>query len=211
MLYAKLNNGILEYAPMNYTMPTGGLIVNFNKNIALMKSYGFKEVIDNKPSYDNTTQYLSVSGYVENENNVIINYVVNEIETSKEPTLEEKVEELETKNEELKQMDNELVATSWDMDFRMCEIEWALEDLGIGQEISTMSLENNIIKNTKGSVSNMALTRFEQAKIMIIGGVYNKETLTKQLTTYLNRGYLTQEEYDELIALMEAKDLVVEE
>ena len=128
-----------------------------------------------------------------------------------EPTLEEKVQVLENENEELKQMDNELVATSWDMDFRMCEIEWTLEDLGIGQEISTMSLENNIIKNTKGSVSNMALTRFEQAKIMIIGGVYNKETLTKQLTTYLNRGYLTQEEYDELIALMEAKDLVVEE
>lgn len=128
-----------------------------------------------------------------------------------EPTLEEKVQVLENENEELKQMDNELVATSWDMDFRMCEIEWTLEDLGIGQEISTMSLENNIIKNTKGGVSNMALTRFEQAKIMIIGGVYNKETLTKQLTTYLNRGYLTQEEYDELIALMEAKDLVVEE
>lgn len=125
--------------------------------------------------------------------------------------LNEEVSTLSLENEELKQMDNELVATSWDMDFRMCEIEWTLEDLGIGQEISTMSLENNIIKNTKGSVSNMALTRFEQAKIMIIGGVYNKETLTKQLTTYLNRGYLTQEEYDELIALMEAKDLVVEE
>ena len=56
----------------------------------------------------------------------------------------------------------------------------------------------------------MALTRFEQAKIMIVGGVYNKETLTRQLTTYLNRGYLTQEEYDELVALMEARDLVVE-
>lgn len=111
--------------------------------------------------------------------------------------------------EQLDTVDNELVATSWDMDFRMCEVEWTLEDLGIGQEVATLSLENNI-KNMKGSVSNMALTRFEQAKIMIVGGVYNKETLTRQLTTYLNRGYLTQEEYDELIALMEARDLVVE-
>lgn len=124
--------------------------------------------------------------------------------------LNEEVNTLSLENEELKQMDNELVATSWDMDFRMCEVEWTLEDLGIGQETLTMSLENNNIKNMKGSVSNMALTRFEQAKIMIVGGVYKKETLTKQLTTYLNRGYLTQEEYDELIALMEAKDLVVE-
>ena len=123
--------------------------------------------------------------------------------------LNEEVITLSLENEELKQMDNELVATSWDMDFRMCEVEWTLEDLGIGQEVATLSLENNI-KSMKGSVSNMALTRFEQAKIMIVGGVYNKETLTRQLTTYLNRGYLTQEEYDELVALMEARDLVVE-
>lgn len=143
--------------------------------------------------------------------------IFNEVEISdigeelpmSERTLEEKIELLEDENKALKQMDNELVATSWDMDFRMCEVEWTLEDLGIGQEVATLSLENNI-KNMKGSVSNMALTRFEQAKIMIVGGVYNKETLTRQLTTYLNRGYLTQEEYDELIALMEARDLVVE-
>ena len=112
---------------------------------------------------------------------------------------------LQEENRQLKQMDNELVATSWDMDFRMCTIEWSLEDLGIGQEL--MILENNM----KGSVSNMALSRYEQAKIMIVGGIYKKITLTKQLTTYFNRGYLTQEEYDELIALMEAKDLVMEE
>ena len=128
---------------------------------------------------------------------------------AKNVALNEEVITLSLENEELKQMDNELVATSWDMDFRMCEVEWTLEDLGIGQEVATLSLENNI-KNMKGSVSNMALTRFEQAKIMIVGGVYNKETLTRQLTTYLNRGYLTQEEYDELVALMEARDLVVE-
>ena len=134
---------------------------------------------------------------------------INEYIPQHEPTLEEKIELLEDENKALKQMDNELVATSWDMDFRMCEVEWTLEDLGIGQEVATLSLENNI-KNMKGSVSNMALTRFEQAKIMIVGGVYKKETLTRQLTTYLNRGYLTQEEYDELVALMEARDLVVE-
>ena len=207
-MYAKLENNKLVYAPRNFNIENK-LIINFNKNEELMKKYDFKEVIDIKPEYDNTTQYLSVSGYVENENNIIINYVVNEIEENQEPTLEEKVQVLENENEELKQMDNELVATSWDMDFRMCEVEWTLEDLGIGQEVATLSLENNI-KSMKGSVSNMALTRFEQAKIMIVGGVYNKETLTRQLTTYLNRGYLTQEEYDELVALMEARDLVVE-
>jgi len=203
-MYAKLENNKLIYAPKNYD--TGeNLILNFNKNIELIKLHGFKEVIDNKPSYDNITHYLTISGYTENEDSITINYTINKIEINNEPTLEERVTELELENEKLKQMDNELVATSWDMDFRMCAIEWSLEDLGIGQEL--MMLENNM----KGSVSNMALSRYEQAKIMIVGGVYKKITLTKQLTTYLNRGYLTQEEYDELIALMEAKDLVVEE
>ena len=46
---------------------------------------------------------------------------------------------------------------------------------------------------------------------MIVGCSYNKVTLTKQLITYLNRGYISQKEYDELIALMEAKELVMEE
>lgn len=128
--------------------------------------------------------------------------IVEELEPIQSPTIEERLLKLEN-------ADIDIIATNWDMDFRICEVEWTLEDLGIGQEVATLSLENNI-KNMKGSVSNMALTRFEQAKIMIVGGVYNKETLTRQLTTYLNRGYLTQEEYDELIALMEARDLVVE-
>ena len=203
-MYAKLENNKLVYAPRNFN--TGeNLILNFNKNEELMKKYGFKEVIDDKPIYDNTTQYLTINGYTENEDSITIDYTINEIEINNKPTLEDRIIELELENEKLKQMDNELVATSWDMDFRMCAIEWSLEDLGIGQEL--MTLENNM----KGSVSNMALSRYEQAKIMIIGGVYKKITLTKQLTTYLNRGYLNQEEYDELIALMEAKDLVVEE
>ena len=46
---------------------------------------------------------------------------------------------------------------------------------------------------------------------MILGGAYVRETLERQLTTYLRRGYLTQTEYDELIALMDARELVTEE
>lgn len=57
----------------------------------------------------------------------------------------------------------------------------------------------------------MALSRYEQAKIMIIGGAYDKATLTKQLTRYLEKNIITKEEYDELIALMEAKELVTGE
>ena len=57
----------------------------------------------------------------------------------------------------------------------------------------------------------MTLSRYEQAKIMILGGAYDKETLTRQLTRYLEKKLITQSEYDELISLMEAKELVTGE
>lgn len=55
------------------------------------------------------------------------------------------------------------------------------------------------------------MNRYEQAKTLILGGKYDKETLTKQLANYLKRGYISQAEHDELISLMDAKELVLEE
>lgn len=99
-MYAKLEQDKIIYAPKNYD--TGAnLILNFNKNDDLMKQYGFKEVIDIKPGYDNTTHYLNINGYTENEDNITINYEVNEIEINNEPTLEERVQELENLVQEL--------------------------------------------------------------------------------------------------------------
>ena len=57
----------------------------------------------------------------------------------------------------------------------------------------------------------MALTKFEQAQIMILGGAYNRVTLTRQLDRYLEKKVITQVEYDELISLMDAKELVTGE
>ena len=106
----------------------------------------------------------------------------------------------------LEEQNVDIVATSFDMDYRLLEVEWALEDAGL-----TVSLINTFnLNNTKG-VGNMALSRYEMAKIMILGGAYEKETLTRQLTRYLEKNLVTKEEYDELIALMEAKELVAGE
>ncbi|HHQ4187606.1 TPA: BppU family phage baseplate upper protein [Clostridium perfringens] len=97
------------------------------------------------------------------------------------------------------EVDTNIIATNWEIDFRVCEVEWTLEDMGVESPVN--------LKIKKG-VGNMALSRYEQAKIMILGGVYEKETLTRQLDAYLKRKYVSQEEYDELIALMEARDMV---
>lgn len=201
MSYGILINNELEYAQSRYTTDEGQLIVNFDKNIEVMVQHGFKIVVDEKPEYDKDLQSLSVVGYEETDDSITIIYeVLNTPEPKPTPTLEERVVSLESNS-------LDIVATTWDMDYRVCEIEWALEDSGIlaaTQVAQTFNLKN------KG-VGTMALSRYEQAKIMILGGAYVRETLERQLTTYLRRGYLTQTEYDELIALMDARELVTEE
>lgn len=201
MKYAILVGEKLIYAKDYYFCNNGELITNFNKDIEAMTQQGFKVVVDEKPEYDKDLQSLSIVGYEETDDSITIIYeILNIPEPKPTPTLEERVISLESNS-------LDIVATTWDMDYRVCEIEWALEDSGIlvvAQAAQAFNLKN------KG-VGTMALSRYEQAKIMILGGAYVRETLERQLTTYLRRGYLTQTEYDELIALMDARELVTEE
>ena len=202
MSYGILINNELEYAQSRYTTDEGQLIVNFDKNIEVMAQHGFKIVVDEKPEYNKDLQSLSIVGYEETDDSITIIYeVLNTPEPKPTPTLEERVISLESNS-------LDIVATTWDMDYRVCEIEWALEDSGI--LVATQVAQTFNLKS-KGAVGTMALSRYEQAKIMILGGAYVRETLERQLTTYLRRGYLTQTEYDELIALMDARELVTEE
>ena len=201
MSYGILINNELEYAQSRYTTDEGQLIVNFDKNIEVMAQHGFKIVVDEKPEYNKDLQSLSIVGYEETVDSITIVYeVLNTPEPKPTPTLEERVISLESNS-------LDIVATTWDMDYRVCEIEWVLEDSGI--LVATQVAQTFNLKS-KG-VGTMALSRYEQAKIMILGGAYVRETLERQLTTYLRRGYLTQAEYDELIALMDARELVTEE
>ena len=201
MSYGILINNELEYAQSRYTTDEGQLIVNFDKNIEVMVQHGFKIVVDEKPEYNKDLQSLSIVGYEETDDSITIIYeVLNTPEPKPTPTLEERVISLESNS-------LDIVATTWDMDYRVCEIEWALEDSGI-LVVAQVAQAFNL--KSKG-VGTMALSRYEQAKIMILGGAYVRETLERQLTTYLKRGYLTKEEYDELIALMDARELVTEE
>ena len=201
MSYGILINNELEYAQSRYTTDEGQLIVNFDKNIEVMAQHGFKIVVDEKPEYNKDLQSLSIVGYEETDDSITIVYeVLNTPEPKPTPTLEERVISLESNS-------LDIVATAWDMDYRVCEIEWALEDSGI-LVVAQVAQAFNL--KSKG-VGTMALSRYEQAKIMILGGAYVREALERQLTTYLRRGYLTQTEYDKLIALMDARELVTEE
>ena len=97
-MFGKLENGNLTYAPTNLKLENGGIIVNFNKNIELMKKYGHKEIIDIQPSYDTETQYLTIEGHTETDTEIIVNYTINEMVINNIPTLEDRVKELEEVN-----------------------------------------------------------------------------------------------------------------
>ena len=194
MNYAKVVDGALIEAPRNLKLDDGSIIFNFNYDVNIMKEHGFKPIEKNIPEFNIETESVCVENFIDNGKHIVVNYKV----IQNQATLKNRVESLE-------ELNVDMVATAFDMDYRLLEVEWALEDAGI----TGINLIN--ILNTNKGVKNMALSRYEQAKIMILGGAYDKETLTKQLTRYLEKGLVTKEEYDELIALMEARELVTGE
>ena len=96
MEFGILKNGVLQYAPKNYKNSNGNIIVNFNKNEELLRNYGYKIIINEKPNFNKETEYLAIIGYEEKEDSIIINYEIKEIVYTK--TLDEKVEELKEVN-----------------------------------------------------------------------------------------------------------------
>ena len=103
-MYAKLNNGVLEYAPQNYKLNDGRTIVGFNKSIALMTRYGFKEVVDQQPTYNTETEYLIITGYTEQDTVITIVYAVKQMDlVEQEMTIDDKIAQLkqvDTEHEE---------------------------------------------------------------------------------------------------------------
>ena len=103
-MYAKLNNGALEYAPQNYKLNDGRTIVGFNKSVALMTRYGFKEVIDQQPTYDSETEYLIITGYIEQDTTITVVYAVKQMDLiEQELTIDEKIiqlRQIDTEHEE---------------------------------------------------------------------------------------------------------------
>ena len=100
-MYAKLNNGTLEYAPQNYKLNDGRTIVGFNKSVALMTRYGFKQVVDQQPSYDSETEYLIITGYTEQDSTITIVYAVKQMDlVEQELTIDDKITQLKQVNTE---------------------------------------------------------------------------------------------------------------
>lgn len=98
--------------------------------------------------------------------------------------------------------DLELIKQNVDMDFRLMEVEFALD---IPQAI----LSSNInFKNKKGEVKSMARSPYEMMKIVILSGDYDREDYMHKVGKYYERGRMTKEEHDELMSLMTADEVI---
>lgn len=98
--------------------------------------------------------------------------------------------------------DLELVKQNVDMDFRLMEVEFALD---IPQAILSSNIK---FKNKKGEVKSMARTPYEMMKIVILSGDYDREDYMHKVGKYYERGRMTKEEHDELISLMTADEVI---
>lgn len=102
-------------------------------------------------------------------------------------------EEVNTKTLKLHGQDVELTNSDLDLDFRIFELE-----MNIGLPINL---------NMKG-MRNMARSPFEMMKILILNNNYDREDIEYKAKRYLQGGRMTQAEYDEIISLMDANELV---
>ena len=73
-MYGKVVNGEIVYAPYNYRLSNGTLIIGFNTNVELMIQYGYKEIVEYKVDYDPNTEELYISNIEETINLINVYY-----------------------------------------------------------------------------------------------------------------------------------------
>lgn len=119
-----------------------------------------------------------------------------EIEFVEPLSIEQKVFNIQNELGDVKSQsvngDLELMSQQFDLDFRIFEIE------------TTLDIPTQL--NLKGA-KNMAMTVFQQAQTLILAGKYERTDMEYKLKRYLDKNRITQAEYDELIAMMDAQEL----
>lgn len=101
-MYGKLIEGKINYAPVNFMTPDNRLILNFNKNVSLMKEFGFKLVIEDIPSYNTNEYVLYIYEYIETDDSITIVYKTRKKPIYDDPELtsiKNRLYELEQQNE----------------------------------------------------------------------------------------------------------------
>lgn len=198
ILTSKIPNGLQEYFKIN----------------PLILYYKLKETIEypldtdiNLDTYDGATHLNfenSIKGTSSFKSPINTTQMLARLDTENRALKEENIQlkdEMEKTSLSLADSDLELIKQNVDLDFRVMEIEFALD--------VPINLSNQNIKfiNKKGEIKGMARTPYEMMKIVILSGDYDKEDYMKKAKTYFDRGRMTKEEYEELISLMTADEI----
>ena len=121
----------------------------------------------------------------------------HEIEYVEPLSIEQKVFNVQNELSDVKSQsvngDLELMSQQFDLDFRIFEIE------------TTLDIPTQL--NLKGA-KNMAMTVFQQAQTLILAGKYERTDMEYKLKRYLDKNRITKAEYDELISMMDAQELM---
>ena len=176
-MFGKLENGNLTYAPNIYQLEVDGellSIVNFNKNIELMKKYGFKEVIDIVPSYNEYEEAIIV-GYDEDDTSITIKYEVRKRE----------LQGLEKQFREYAIAQNRMqLASTYSADSVTFKVDYALcseETEEYNEDLYELIL-NNILVGKEN---------------------YNYDKMFNLILDYVTWGQLSFENFDTLVGLMD--------
>lgn len=194
--------------------PTNEEIKNFFKNNNTEVYYELKESVETPLSENINLKTFREKTYIGFENSISgtssFKAPVDSAATISRLNRENRA--LEEENKTLRQdfesttlsltdSDLELVKQNVDIDFRLMEVEFALD---IPQAI----LSSNINFKKKGEVKSMARTPYAMMKIVILSGDYDREDYIHKVGKYYERGRMTKEEYDELMSLMTADEVL---
>jgi len=80
MIFGRLVNGVLEYAPAATQITFSNLEMLLSENKTIREVLGYKEIVfDDEPQYDINKQYLTES-YIEDGGVIQIKAVINDLE-----------------------------------------------------------------------------------------------------------------------------------
>ncbi len=157
------------------TDTSDNILTDLTKTVYVLESPIYEEV--------QSDSYIALSGT--NKDVQVITRVkpTMTIETSWNTTLlsDEELEELQKEN-------IHLLSTTFELDFRLFELEWLIEDATktkLGDRGKTITL-----------------TQYEMAKKLILLGAYDRFSMKYKLDKYKNRGIITEEQYNELNEMM---------
>ncbi|WP_338900710.1 hypothetical protein WHY45_16055 (plasmid) [Clostridium perfringens] len=213
----QVSNGVLYIRVKKSKLETQDLngFVKWLKSNPLTIYFELKEPVETPLDESIALKVFNEKTYVEFQNSISgtssFKAPVNTVDTIARLNRENRA--LEEENKTLRQdfesttlsltdSDLELVKQNVDMDFRLMEVEFALD---IPQAILSSNIK---FKNKKGEVKSMARTPYEMMKIVILSGDYDREDYIHKVGKYYERGRMTKEEHDELMSLMTADEVI---